>query len=164
MGVSTCCSVGFFTKEKEQIKKITLEGIADKFIYDIINDGGATFNPDSIAEFSAEEKEILKIYFDEESVSVLEGYAKVTPNIQNPNELKTVWKKIRRSTIIEFEKSMIAYHKKLSADPSVKMSEDDFERKLFNYRCTLECVSEIISMLNLAIEDGTLVEITAVDG
>ena len=163
MGVSTSCIVTIYSKEKEKIKKIDFENRADNFIYNIINDGGATFNPNAINNFTDDEREIMKVYFDENSGSVLQGYATVTPNIQDPNKMKEIWIKIRSGIIIEFNNSMKEYHEKLSSDSSAKMSEYKFNKKLFNYTWSLDCVSGIISLLQMAIINEYLIEITVAD-
>lgn len=163
MGVSTNCNVTFYTKEKEKIQKVELDDRADDFIYHLMNDGGARFNPDAIYKFSDEDKAIMKIYFDENSGSVAEGYAKVSPNIQDPQKLKKIWINIRSGIIQEFDQSMKAYHEKLSAEPTVKMSEYDFSKKMFKYTWSLDSISGVIALLQLAIKNDHLVEITASD-
>jgi len=163
MGVSTNLNVIFFSKEKEKIQKVEHDGRADDFIYHLLNDGGSTFDPDKLGSFSDEEKEILKIYFDANSMSVMEGYATVTPNIQDPNKLKKIWRRIRSKIIKEFDDSMKDYHEHLSHDSSIKMSEYSFEKKVFNYTWSLDSISGILSLLELAIASEYLVEITVSD-
>ncbi|MDF1696694.1 MAG: hypothetical protein P1U56_12710 [Saprospiraceae bacterium] len=192
MGVSTNCKIAMYTKDKSFIKKYDLEGRADGFIYGLLNDGGATFDPSNYGEFTEHQIEIMKVYFDKESMSVSEGYASVTSNIQDPKELKKVWIKIRSSVIKSFHSELKSYRSGLLeqisemqeeikksnesksglfskkatikiAEPKVKMDEHRFDRVLFDYTWSLNSISKIITGLEMAIADGNLVEITASD-
>jgi hypothetical protein len=194
MGVSTSLKIAFYSKEKELIKKYDLAGRADEYIYSLVNDGGATFEPEKFGDFNESQKEALKVYFDQESLSVSEGYAKVTTNIQSPKELKPLWLKIRSSIIRSFNSKMKDYHDKLSAsltgltdsihvsneglekrnifskkkkievsDIATPMSEYDFDRALFNIVWSIDSISEVLTMLNMAIADDVLIEISAAD-
>ena len=194
MGVSTSIKIGLYNKEKEFIKKIDLDSRADEFIYKIVNDGGATFEPEKLGDFDEDEKEVLKVYFDKDSVSVAEGYAKVTENIQSPKDLKKIWTKIRTTIIRGYKNKMVDYHKCLSNDinsiqeiikdyngkvdkqglfskskkiesPSFTalMTEYNFDRLLFDSIWSLDCISQVLLILDLAIKEDNLVEITAAD-
>lgn len=168
MGVSTNCKITFFNKEKNKISKIELGGRADDFIYNLMAEdafliGESTFNPCAINNFTDEEKEMVQIYFDEKSLSVLEEYAIVKQNIQDPIKLKIIWEKIRSGIIKEFRQSMKDYHENLLIDPKTKMSEYNFSDKIFRYTWSLDCISEIIGVLQVAIKNENLIEITASD-
>ncbi len=192
MGVATNCKISFYTKEKVFIEKYDLEGRADDFIYGLINDGGATFNPSYYGEFSTEQIEIMKIYFDEESMSVGEGYAKVTPNVQDPKELKKIWTKIRTHIIKSFNKRMKEYRSSLNdsinqmqdeikkskesksgffskknsidlKEPTIQMDDYRFDKVLFDYTWSLNSISKVMAGLEIAIKNDNLVEITVSD-
>jgi len=97
MGVYTTCNLTFFNAEKQAIQRIELDGYVDSFIYSLVNDGGAEFAPETFADFTAEEREAAKIYFDKISHSVMEDLATVTPNLQEPKKLLSVWAKVEAS-------------------------------------------------------------------
>ena len=195
MGVSTSLKFARFSKKEELIKRYDLDVRADEFIYNLLNDGGSTFNPEYFGEFSDAEKEIMKIYYDKNSISVAEGYAKITQNIQSPKELKSIWIKIRSSIIKSFNSKMRDYHNGISDDvsglveyinkynetldkqkifskkekvelPNMTthiMSKYNFDRTLFNVIWSIDCISQILSLLDTSINDDMLVEITAAD-
>lgn len=194
MGVSTSLKITFFSEEKALAKEINLDGRANGFIYELLNDGGLTFTPEKIGEFNDSEKEIMKVYFDKESMSVKEGYATVTQNIQAPKELKKIWTKIRSYIIKEFKNKMVNYHNNLTSDiissqeiiknvnekidkqslfskikkvelPNItaQISGIDFDRLILDYTWSMDCISQIIVLLEMAENENMLVEITAID-
>ncbi len=192
MGVSTNCNIAYFSKDLDLINRYTLEGRADNFIYGLIGGSGAYFDPEKHGGFTDEEMKIMKIYFDENSLSVSEGYARITPNVQDPNELLNIWLKIRSNLIKEFNLNLAEYRQSLldniselkstiqdkprnllSFLPNKKsiqipqqqkeISDDKFKRILFDYTWSLDSISMIISALTIAIKNEYLVEITASD-
>jgi len=193
MGVSTTTYIKFYTKEKQLVKKYNMDDRSDDYIYDgLVCDGGANFNPDSFGEFSDEQKEIMKLYFDEESMSVVEGYAKVTSNIQSPEKLLPIWTKIRTSVIKPFQSDLNDYHNNIISDyqkinESVEKnknskkslfskkedliipelselkSEYNFKDMLWRIIWKIDSISKVIGLLIVAKENNMLVEITAAD-
>lgn len=194
MSGSTSLKISFFSKEKELIKKIDLDARADEFIYDLLNDGGSTYNPDILGEFDDSEKEIMKVYFDQESMSVSEGYATVTQNIQDPKELKMIWTKIRSTLINGFQQKMVSYHNDLTRDinlikevikdhneiiekqslfskikkvelPNITplMTVYNFERAISDNIWSIDCLSQVLVLLDMADKEKMLVEITVTD-
>ncbi|HHH53985.1 MAG TPA: hypothetical protein ENK91_10025 [Bacteroidetes bacterium] len=133
----------------------------------------------------------MKIYFDEDSGSVLEGYATVTPNIQSPDKLLPIWIKIRSSVIKPFQSELNNYHNKIIVyNKKIKQetekfnkskkslfsknkfilpeltelkTEYDFEDILWRTIWKIDSISKVIGLLIVAKENGMLVEITASD-
>ena len=193
MGVSTETCIKFYTKEKELIKKYNMDDRSDDYIYQgLVCDGGAKFNPDNFGEFSEEQKEIMKVYFDEHSMSVGEGYAKVISNIQSPEKLLPIWTKIRTSIISPFQSDLNDYHNLITSDHqkmnesieknknskkglftkkedivfpelSELKSEYDFKDTLWKVIWKIDSISKIIGLLIVAKENDMLVEITVAD-
>lgn len=193
MGVSTETCIKFYTKEKQFVKKYNMDDRSDDYIYDgLVSDGGTNFNPDNFGEFSDDEKKIMKVYFDEQSSSVAEGYAKVTSNIQSPTELLPIWIKIRTSVISPFQSGLndyhngiINYHKKMTESIEIQKkskrglfakkedllfpelselkSEYDFKDILWRVIWKIDSISKIIALLITAKENDMLVEITVAD-
>jgi len=192
MGVSTSCNVAFFTKDKKLVSKNPLDSRADDFIYGLVNDGGATFEPEKYGDFSHEEIEIMQIFFDENSMSVSENHAQVRPNIQDPAKLQPIWIKIRSHIIKTFNKSIKDYrdslllsHSKMVekieksnntqsglfskkkaiqiSNPSIKMEDYAFDRLLFDYTWSLNCISKVMAALEIAVINNYLVEVTVSD-
>ena len=192
MGISTGTYIKYYTKENQLVNKYNLDDRSDDYIYDgLVCDGGAIFNPNKYGEFSEEQKEIMKVYFDEDSLSVGEGYAKVTPNIQSPEKLLPIWLKIRSSVIKPFQRDLKTYHSQIISDyKQVKeetdkfnsskkglfskkkyilpeltklKSEYDFEDILWRNIWKIDSISKIIGFLIAAKENEMLVEITAAD-
>jgi hypothetical protein len=192
MGVSTGTIVKFYTIDNQLVNKYNLDDRSDDYIYDgLVCDGGANFNPDKYGDFTDEQKEIMKVYFDEESMSVGEGYAKVTSNIQSPEKLLPIWIKIRSSVIKPFQADLKSYHSQIIADyKQIKdktelfnsskkglfskntfnlheltnlKSEYDFENILWRTIWQIDRISKVIALLIAAKENKMLVEITVAD-
>ena len=192
MGVSTGTIIKFYTTDKQLVNKYNLDDRSDDYIYDgLVCDGGANFNPEKFGEFTDEQKEIMKVYFDEESMSVGEGYAKVTSNIQSPEKLLQIWTKIRSSIIKSFQADLKSYHNQIISDynqikertelfnktkkglfskstfdlPELTnlKSEFDFEHILWRTIWKIDSISKVIALLIAAKENQMLVEITAAD-
>ena len=187
MAVSTSTVVKFYTKENEFLKKYDLDDRSDDYIYDgLVCNGGATFNPEKYGNFSEEQKEIMKVYFNEESLSVMEGYAEeVIVNIQSPEKLLPIWSKIKSSVAKSFQANLIEYHNGIIADHEkvtseiarynskkediilpefTKLkSEYDFKNDLWRITSAIESISKVIGLLMVAEENNFLVEITAND-
>lgn len=192
MGVSTGTYVRFYTKEEQLIKRYNLDDRSDDYIYSgLIADGGANFTPEMYGEFSDEQKQIMKVYFDEESMSVGEGYAKVTPNIQSPDKLLPIWIKIRSSVIKPFQRDLKDYHNQIIRDYNTLQnevdrfnsskkglfsskefnlpqmtdlkSEYDFKNILWRTVWKIDSISKVIALLIAAKGNENLVEITAAD-
>ncbi len=125
-------------------------------------------------------------------MSVGEGYAKITPNIQKPEKLLPIWIKIRTSVIKPFQSDLKEYHSQIISDynnvkeevnkfnsaksglfsnPKLElpkltslMSEYDFKNILWRTIWKIDSISKVIGLLIVAKESGYLVEITAEDG
>jgi hypothetical protein len=193
MGVSTETRIKFYTKEKALVNTYCMDDRSDDYIYSgLVCDGGAVFNPDSFGDFTAEQKEIMKIYFDEESMSVGEEYASVTSNIQAPEKLLPIWNQIRTAVIKPFQAGLNDYHNGIIADyeklnksfeknknartrlfskkehvviPDLLplKSEYDFKDTLWRTIWKIDSISKVIALLIVAKKNNMLVEITAAD-
>lgn len=193
MGVSTGTVVKFYDSDKNLLNTYYLDDRSDDYIYQgLICDGGSTFKPDNFGEFDERQKEIMKVYFDETSGSVGEGYATVTPNIQSPAELLVIWTKIRSSVISKFNVEMDKYHDRVISDYHLfktsiveltlkkkslfgnkpkyalpdtmePLTKNEFQRKLYDIIWMMDSISKIIGLLIVAKENEMLVEITAAD-
>jgi hypothetical protein len=193
MGVSTEIHIKFYTEDKKFVNKYNLDDRSDDYVYEgLVSGGGSEFKPENFGEFSDEQKKIMKIYFDEESESVSEGYAKATKNIQSPEKLLPIWTEIRSSIIAPFQQNLISYHNeiindyknindkienynsqtnivtsknKMSLPKLTKLkSENDFKRTLRDTIWKIDSISKVIALLIVARDNKMLVEITVVDG
>lgn len=193
MGVNTITYVKFYTKDKKLVEKYNLDDRSDDYIYEgLVANGGAKFNPSTFGEFSDEQKEIMKLYFDKDSMSVSEGYAKVVSNIQSPDKLLPIWNKIRGSIIVPFQTDLKEYHNSIISDykkvndafekskntkkgfffkkedliaPELTQlkSEYEFEDLLWCTIWKIDSISKVIGLLIAAKQNNMLVEITAAD-
>lgn len=192
MGVRTGTIVKFYTKENEFINRYNLDDRSDDYMYDgLICSGGLEFKPDKYGEFTEEEKEIMKIYFDEKSMSVLEGYTRAKSNIQSPEKLLPIWITIRSSIIEPLHSGLSSYHNQIIADFKVVKeevdkhnnskkgffskntldlpeltklkSEHEFQDIIWRTIWKIDSISKIIALLIVAIQNDVLVEITASD-
>ena len=185
MGVSTSTIVKFFKEENQLVNTYYLEDRSDDYIYDgLAASGGATFTP--------EQKSIMKVYFAAESGSVMEGYAEVTPNIQDPAKLIPIWEKIRGHAIKElhnkttnYHNNLFDFHTKLEEQVSrynqikqgmfskkeafqlpseIKLqTKDAFKRNVWDATWKIDSISKIIGLLIVAKAEKYKVEITASD-
>lgn len=186
MGVSTGTQIRFYTTDKEFVKKYYLEDRSDDYIYEgLVCNDDSEFSPENFGDFTEEQKEIMKVYFDEDSMSVTEGYANVIQNIQSAKKLLPIWNQIRSSIIQPFQQDLNSYHSQIITDyklikesvdnvdtpkdnqvPELTTlkSEYDFEDLLWRTIWKIDSVSKVIALLIVAKENDMLVEITAVDG
>lgn len=192
MGVHTGTIVKFYNKENEFINRYNLDDRSDDYIYDgLICGGDLEFKPDKYGEFTEGQKEIMKIYFDEKSMSVEEGYARAKSNIQSPEKLLPIWIIIRSSIIEPFHSGLRSYHNQIISDFKVVKeeidkhnnskkgffskntlvlpeltnlkSEHEFQDIIWRTIWKIDSISKIIALLIVAKQNDMLVEITASD-
>ncbi|MDJ1502739.1 hypothetical protein [Xanthocytophaga agilis] len=165
MGVSAGLNMYFYTQEEELKKKINLlSTVTDDIYYLLIYEYGDD-KPEGLNQFTEQEQEVMRLYFDEESLTASEGYGIVKSNIQSPKELVKIWSKLQSYFVKSFEKEMVDYHTQLTSNPSPtsQMAPDTFKRKISDGAWTAASTSIIITRLEQAIDDDMLVEITIED-
>ncbi|MDJ1479850.1 hypothetical protein QNI16_05090 [Cytophagaceae bacterium YF14B1] len=166
MGSSTGLNMYFYTQEKELKKKINLlSTVTDNIYYLLIYEYTDDSKPEGLNQFTEQEQEVMRLYFDAESLTASEGYGTVKSNIQSPKELKKIWSKLQRYFIKTFETQIINYQTQSISNPSLtsQMPQDIFKRIISDGVWTAASTSLVITRLEQAIEDDMLVEITIED-
>ncbi|MEO0900229.1 MAG: hypothetical protein AAFY71_27720 [Bacteroidota bacterium] len=104
MGVRTNVSFSLFSQDGQLLEKIHIDEYADEFVYQLLDDGGATFEPQRWAPgLTVEEAKLIKLSFDKESGSVFEGFATASEEKKDPMLLAPIWEKFEAEAGPKFE-------------------------------------------------------------